>query len=206
MIEIYNPGFGLASGFLRASAGKKRTVEKGQLHLPGVIGNGDGKDACVLVVHVNEIDALKGFKGRQPDPFPVKQILRHRQCNPGSARRKRCVSHDIMLERLDKGNARIFTTTAAVRSPLIIGFRLKRNTESLNSGRIAGIIKPNPSNADAGKISSRDESRKQVKFAIRATSSRRIQDTLDLLRITWFRLHYQPQALQLKATHRLFSS
>ena len=48
-----------------------------------------------------------------------------------------------MLERLDKGNARIFTATAAVGSPLIIGFRLKRNTKPLNSRRIAGIIKPN---------------------------------------------------------------
>jgi hypothetical protein len=63
MFAIHNPGLALAGGFLGAGAGKKRTVEKGQLHLPGVIGNGDGEDAGVLVVHVDEINALKGFKG-----------------------------------------------------------------------------------------------------------------------------------------------
>ena len=86
MFAIHDPGLALAGGFLGAGAGKKRTVEKGQLHFPGVIGNGDGEDAGVLVVHVDEINALKGFKGRQPDPLPVEQILRHRQGNSGSAR------------------------------------------------------------------------------------------------------------------------
>ena len=125
MLAIHNPGLALAGGFLGAGAGKKRTVKKGQLHFPGVIGNGDGEDAGVLVVHVDEINALKGFKGRQPDPLPMEQILRHRQGNSGTARRKRRVSHDVMLERLDKGNAGILAAAAAVRSPLVISFRLQ---------------------------------------------------------------------------------
>ena len=134
MFAIHNPGLALAGGFLGAGAGKKRTVEKSQLHLPGVIGNGDGEDAGVLVVHVDEINALKGFKGRQPDPLPVEQILRHRQGNSGSARRKRRVSHDVMLKRFDEGDAGILAAAATVRPPLIINFRLKRNAETFDSG------------------------------------------------------------------------
>ncbi len=78
MLAIHNPGLALAGGFLGTGAEKKRSVKKGELHLSGVIGNGDGEDAGVLVVHIDEINALKGLEGRQPDPLPVKQILRHR--------------------------------------------------------------------------------------------------------------------------------
>ena len=149
MLAIHNPGLAQQGGFLGAGAGKKRTVEKSQLHLPGVIRNGDGEDAGVLVVHMDEINALKGFKGCQPDPLPVEQILRHRQRNSGSARRKRRVSHYVMLERLDKGNAGILAAAAAVRSPLVISFRLKRDAEPLDSGRIAGFVELYAGDADA---------------------------------------------------------
>ena len=149
MIAIHHPGLGLAGGFLGAGAGKKRTVEQGQLHFPGVIGNGDGEDAGVLVVHVDEINALKGLEGRQPDPLPVEQILRHRQGNSGSARRKRRVSHDVMLERLDKGNPRILAAAAAVRSPLVISFRFERDAETFDSARIAGFVEFYAGDADA---------------------------------------------------------
>ena len=149
MLAIHNPGLGLTRGFLGAGAGKKRTVEQGQLQLPGVIGNGDGEDAGVLVVHVGEINALKGFKGRQPDPFPMEQILRHRQGNSRSIRRKRRVSHDVMLERLDKGNPGILAAAASVRPPLVISFRLQRNAETFDSGRVAGFVEFYAGNADA---------------------------------------------------------
>ena len=46
-------------------------MEHGQLHFPGMIGNGDGKDAGILVVHVDKIDAVIWCKGRQPDSLPM---------------------------------------------------------------------------------------------------------------------------------------
>ena len=76
MIEIHYPPLGLAGCFLGTSAGKERSMEHGQLHFPGVIGNGDGEEAGILVVHVDEIDAVIRFKGREPQSRPVKQILR----------------------------------------------------------------------------------------------------------------------------------
>jgi len=115
-------------------------MEHGQLHFPGVIGNGDREDAGILVIHVDEINASKGFKGRQPNPLPMEQILRHGQRNSGSVRRKRRISHDVMLERLDKRNPGILASAAAVRTPLVVCFRLKRNAEPLDSSRVAGFV------------------------------------------------------------------
>ena len=51
----------------------------------------------------------------------------------------------------------------------------------------------------------RDDTRKEVELTVRAASGSRIQDALDLLRITWFRLHDYSQALQLKSTHQTSS-
>jgi hypothetical protein len=110
-----------------------------------------------------------------------------------------------MLERFDKGNAGILAAAAAVRSPLIIGFRLERNAEPLNTCRITSFVEFYAGNADARKISTRDKSREQVKSAVRAASGSRIQDTFYFHRIARIRLHYQTQTLQLKAAHRLFS-
>ena len=124
-------------------------MDQGQLQLPGVIGNGDREDTGILVIHMHEVDAVIRRKGRQPDPLPVEQILRHGQRNSGSARRKRRVSHDVMLEWLDKGNARILAAAAAVRSPLVISFRLKRNAETFDSGRVAGFVEFYAGDADA---------------------------------------------------------
>ena len=88
MIEIHHPGLGLAGGFLGTSAGEKRAMEDGQLHFPGVIGNGDGEEAGILVVHVDEIDAVIRLKGREPQTLPVKQILRYGQGDPRADRAK----------------------------------------------------------------------------------------------------------------------
>jgi hypothetical protein len=44
-------------------------MEHGHLHFSGVIGNGDGEEAGILVVHMDEIDAVIRRKGRQPDRF-----------------------------------------------------------------------------------------------------------------------------------------
>ena len=82
MLEIDLARRGLAGGFLGTRAGEKGAMEHGHLHFPGVIGDGDGEEAGILVVHVDEIDAVVGSKGRQPQSLPVEQILRFGQGNP----------------------------------------------------------------------------------------------------------------------------
>ena len=74
MIEIHNPGFALAGGFLRTSAREKRSMEHGQLHFPSMIGHGGREDAGVLIVYVDEIDAVIWCEGSQPNPLPIERI------------------------------------------------------------------------------------------------------------------------------------
>ena len=54
-----------------------------------------------------------------------------------------------MLERFDKGDAGILAAAAAVRPPLVIRFRLKRNAETFDSGRVAGFVEFYAGDADA---------------------------------------------------------
>ena len=147
-----------------------------------------------------------GRNGDKSKTLPVEQIFRYSQGDPRTVRRKRRVSHHVAPKRFDKRDTRVFAAAAAVRSPLVIGFRLQRNAEPLDSERVAGLIEPNPGDADARIVAPRDEPWKQVKLTIRATNGSRIQDTFNLMRIARLRLHHQSQALQLKATHRLSSS
>ena len=88
MVEIHIAGSVVAGGFLGTSAGKKGAMEEGHLHFSGVIGNGDGEEAGILVVHMDEINAVIRSKGREPEPLPVKQILRDGQGNPRADRTK----------------------------------------------------------------------------------------------------------------------
>jgi hypothetical protein len=46
-------------------------VKEGHLHFSRMIGNGDGEDAGVLVIQMDEINALVGFKPGQSEPLPV---------------------------------------------------------------------------------------------------------------------------------------
>ena len=46
-------------------------MEHCHLHFPGMIRYGDRKEAGILIVDVDEIDAVVGSKGRQPQPLPV---------------------------------------------------------------------------------------------------------------------------------------
>ena len=89
--------------------------------------------------------------------------------------------------------------------PLVVGLRLQCDAEPLDPYRIAGVIEANPRDADARIIASRDEPWKQIKIAVRTANGSRIQDALDFLWITRFRLHDLPEPLQLKAVHRLTS-
>jgi len=72
----------MAGGLLRTSAGQERPVEDGQLRVPGWIGNGDGEEAGVFVVHVGEFDALVRAEIREPQALPTEQVLRHRESDP----------------------------------------------------------------------------------------------------------------------------
>ena len=72
MIEIHQPGFGLAGGFLGTSAREKWPVENGQLHLSGVISNGDREKAGILVIHMDEINVVIRCEGSQSDTLPMK--------------------------------------------------------------------------------------------------------------------------------------
>jgi hypothetical protein len=140
MFEIDFTGRGLAGGFLGTRAGEKGAMEHGHLHFPGVIGDGDGEEAGILVVHVNKIDAVIRSKSREPQSLPVKQILRYGHGNPWADGRERRVSHHIALKRFDERDTRILAATAAVGPTLIIGFRLQCDAEPLYAYRIAGVI------------------------------------------------------------------
>ena len=59
------------SDFFGASARKERPVHDGHRHLPGWIGNGDRKDACIFVVDAFELDALVRPERGQSEPLPA---------------------------------------------------------------------------------------------------------------------------------------
>src|SRR5271157_6143628 len=75
-MEIHDAGCRLAGRFLRASPGKEGPVEDGHCRFPIRIGNGDGEDAGIFVVHAVELDALVRTEGREPQTLPVEQVLR----------------------------------------------------------------------------------------------------------------------------------
>ena len=51
---------------------EKGAMEEGHLRFSGMIGNGDGEEAGILVVHMDKIDVIVGSKGREPQSLPVK--------------------------------------------------------------------------------------------------------------------------------------
>ena len=75
-IEIHLARCGLARGFLRASAGKKRPVKHGQFRVPGRVRDGDGKQAGIFVIHVVEFDALIRTESCEPQALSVEEVLR----------------------------------------------------------------------------------------------------------------------------------
>ena len=205
MREIHLARRGLAGSFLGTRAGEKRAMEHGHLHFSGMIGYGDGEEAGILVVHVDEIDPVVRLEGREPQPLPVDQIVRYGESDPRADGRKGRVGHHVAMQRLHECDARIFAATAAVRQPLVVGLRLQCDAEPLDPTRIAGVIEANPRDADARIIASCDETGKKIKLTIRTANGSRIQDALDFLRITRFRLHDLPEPLHSKAVHRLSS-
>ena len=53
-------------------------MEDGHCRLPGRIGNGEGKEGRVLVVHAVELDALIGAEGHEPQTEPRWDLSRER--------------------------------------------------------------------------------------------------------------------------------
>ncbi len=138
----------VARRFLRTSSGKEGSVQDGQCRLSRWIGNRDGEYAGILIVHVIEIDAVIRAKPGEPQTAPVEQVLRYSEGDSGSFARQRGVSHHVAAERLDERDARVLTTTSAVRKPLVIGFRFQSKAKSLDACRLTGLIKSNPGDTD----------------------------------------------------------
>jgi hypothetical protein len=66
----------MANDFLGTSARKKRPVQDSEFWVPGWIRNSNWKETGVLVIHVAALDAMVRTKGREPETFPVEQVLR----------------------------------------------------------------------------------------------------------------------------------
>jgi hypothetical protein len=192
----------VAGGFLRTSPGKQRTVENRELRSSGWVRNGNGEEARILVIYVAEFDATMWSKGHKPPSLPVEKVPRFGQGDPWASGRKCRVSHQVALERFHERDTRILATTAAVRPPLIIGFRLECHADPLDAGRVAGFIESHSCDPNARVIVSRCQPREQVELTVWAASGSRIQDTFDLLGVPRLWFHHQPQALHLKSTHQ----
>src|ERR1700722_19133613 len=75
-IEINLTSRGMANDFLRTSTRKKWPVQDHQLRVSRWIRNSNRKETGVLVIHVAALDAMVRTKGREPETFPVEQVLR----------------------------------------------------------------------------------------------------------------------------------
>jgi len=78
-IEIHGADSGVVDDIFRPSAGEKRPVKHGQFRVPGWIGNGDGEEAGIFVVHIGDFDAVIPAIGCEPQTLPVEEILSIRQ-------------------------------------------------------------------------------------------------------------------------------
>ena len=147
---------GRAGGFFWTRAWKERAVKHGQFRFAVRIWNHDGKEACILVIHVAEIDIAACCESRESQALPMKEIFRNGERNPRAARRPCRVGHQISLQWLDERDARIFASTAAIRARFIISFRLKCDAQPLNTSWIAILIELHACNPDARIISAPD--------------------------------------------------
>ena len=179
-------------------------MQKCHLHFPAVIGNRHGEQTRVLVVHMDEIDAIVGSKSRQPEPLPLKQIPGNRKGNPRAHGRKRGIGHDVTLEWLDEGNARILAA-AALRVSFVISFRLERDAQPFDVTRIACLVKFDARDSNPRIVALRDEPGKEVEVSVRATGDPGIENALDLLRVARLRLHQHCQPVQLERKAHAFS-
>ena len=59
-------------------------MKEGHLHLSAVVGDFDWEKTGILVVNMDEIDAVIRSKSRETQALPMKQILGDREGNPGT--------------------------------------------------------------------------------------------------------------------------
>jgi hypothetical protein len=176
-------------------------MQQPQLHFPGMIWNGYREETGILVGHVAKVDALKPSEIDQPKPLPMEEIARLGHGNSWPLGREGSVCHQIALQWLHEGYARILTATASVGQKLIVGLWLKGNTQSLNANGGARLIEAHLGNSNARVVAPSHQSRKEKKAAVRAAHSCWIQNTFCLVRVTGLGFHHQAQALHLIVAH-----
>src|SRR5664279_1283546 len=81
-VDIHRTSLRSTGGFLGASTWEEWPMKDGQFRVPGRVMNGNGKQACIFVIHVSEFDALIRAKRRQPQALPVEEVLRLGKCDP----------------------------------------------------------------------------------------------------------------------------
>ncbi len=148
-IEIDLASRRLAGGLLRTGAREERPVKHRQLRMARRVGNGDGEEARILVVHVIERDATVRSKRREPETPPVDEILRLGQSNPRSSGGERRVGHDVAMDGFDERDARVFAATAAVGSSLVVGLGFECDAEPFDACGIACVVEPDARDTDA---------------------------------------------------------
>src|ERR1022692_324536 len=104
----------------------------------------------------------------------MKEVLRYRQRYSGTVLRPRGVGHHVVTERFNKGNPRVFTPGVPVDAEFVFSSGLDRDPQSINSDRVAGLVKPNARDADARIITLCNESWKQIEAPIRTANRSRI--------------------------------
>jgi hypothetical protein len=188
-MEIYRAPGWLARRFLRTSSRKEGSVQNGQRRSSSWIRNGNREYAGVLVVDIIEVDAVIWAEPREPKATPVEQVVRYSERNSRTLARKRCVSHHIAIERLDKRYTRILTTTSAVGLSLVVGLWFQGNADSFDPHWVTSLIKPNSRYTDPRIIASRNQPREEVELTIRTPGRSGIQDSPSLKSIGPVSIH-----------------
>ena len=175
--------------FFRTRSREQRPVHERDGRLVGWIRNQRGKHAGILVVHVIKSDAVVGMKGCKAESTPLEQIIGNGDCDSRTAARKRCVSHNVTLQRLDISDTRILASPS-IPGQLVVGLRFQSHAHALDTRRIAGTVEQHTGNSDARKIAASNETRKEVKLPIPRPNCCRIEDALHFIRVAGLRLHY----------------
>ncbi|MGB8660129.1 MAG: hypothetical protein WCD34_06885 [Candidatus Acidiferrum sp.] len=173
-VEIYFAGSRVTRVFFWTSSGEERPVENCHFKLSRWIWDDNGEETGVFVIHVAKCNAPIWSKSGEPQTLPVEEVCRQSQGDAWSLGRKRCVSHDVALERFHESDTWIFAAPTAIGSPLIIGFRLKRDAEPLDACGIACFIELHSRNADARVISLRNHPWEEIERTIGASNGSRI--------------------------------
>src|SRR5256885_1020166 len=97
--SIDRSGLGVTSRFMRMRSGEEGAMQDGSGELAAWIGNSYRKEERIFVIHVIEVQAVRGLKGGEVGALPVEQILRKCQCNARAMCGQSGIGHDIAFER-----------------------------------------------------------------------------------------------------------